>query len=115
LFKLLFYNIILFQLPSTYLTKYHVTIIDQGSDLLQNDGPTRTLEAGARRDRLVHVGPNSAIGNKVPIMLTKAKGVTSPSPGAKLKNSIFGRPTFGERINLIQKPRSFRIKAVGIV
>jgi hypothetical protein len=113
--KIMIYIVILSLLDISYLKKHHVTIIDQGSDLLQSDGPTRTLEAGARRDRLVHFGPNGAIGIKVPIMLTKSRGVTSPSPGAKLENSAFGRPNVGEWINLIPKSRSCRNKAGGIV
>ncbi len=91
-----------------------MTIIDQGSDLLQSDGPTRTLEAGARRDGLVHVGPIGVIGIKVPIMLTKSRGVTSPSPGAKLESAVFGRPNVRKWINLIPKSRSYRNRAGGI-
>jgi hypothetical protein len=42
--------------------------------------------------------PHGAIGNKVPIMLTKSGGVNSPSPRAKPQNSAFGRSKVGDRI-----------------
>ncbi len=47
-----------------------------------------TLEAG-RRDYNAE-RPHGAIGNKVPIMLTRSGSVTRLSPGAKPEDSAFG-------------------------
>lgn len=48
--------------------------------------------------------PHGAIGNKVPIMLTKPGGVTSPSPCAKPENCAFGRSNVGDLIKSRENP-----------
>lgn len=52
-----------------------------------------------RRDDNQH-RPHGAIGNKVPIMLTKPGGITSPSPRAKSEDFTFRRSYVGGWIRL---------------